>query len=729
MNNAKEALHENAGDEVSALIEKLHEIGKRLEVLTAGEVDAVASRDGRTVLLSRAQEHMRHRNAAMQVAIINALPARITVLDATGLILSVNQAWPQAVGADAPADPTHTIGANYLESLEAGSSDDAAAARQLSDGIRAVLDGTAKSFAHEYLRETPAPRCWFHVTATPLEEGGPGGAVIMQLDVTAQKQAEESLFISESRFRQLAEHIRDVFYLRDADSSRVLYVSPAYEEIWGRTCASLYAAPYSWAETIHPADIAATREQNRMGMLAGKIQLEYRIRRPDGSIRWIESRGFPVRDDAGKIVRIAGIAKDITESKLATQALRESMWRHVGMVTTAQDAIMTVDDERRIVLSNPAAELMFGYTNAELQGQPLELLMPAHLRADYAVYVAAFSKVGIMARRITGLRSFSGLRRNGEEFPIEASISRHESAGRQFHTAILRDVTERKAAEDRIRALNDTLEERVVERTAQLASANAELETFSYSVSHDLHAPLRHVAGFVNLLKEDAGDSLSEGSLRYLAKISRAAERMDHLINDLLAFSRVGRSELQRTCVDLGELVTEAIGDVQPEAGGRSIAWNIHPLPPVYVDRDLLRMVLVNLISNAVKFTGQRSEANIEIGSTVDEAGDTVIFISDNGAGFNPALGDKLFGVFQRLHSQSEFEGTGIGLANVQRIIRRHGGRAWAEGVVNGGATFYFSLPVAPVPSAITDEARDVEDGDASRQASLALSAPSTPVA
>jgi light-regulated signal transduction histidine kinase (bacteriophytochrome) len=233
----------------------------------------------------------------------------------------------------------------------------------------------------------------------------------------------------------------------------------------------------------------------------------------------------------------------------------------------------------------------------------------------------------------------------------------------------------------------------VVERTAQLAAANQELEAFSYSVSHDLRAPLRHIDGFLGLLKAKLEPTLDDESRRYMATISDAALRMAALIDDLLSFSRTGRFEMSKSRVDLNALVREVIGEFEPETQGRVIDWRIAELPVVTGDRAMLRVVLVNLISNALKFTQPRARAEIGIGCQPGREGETVISVRDNGVGFDMRYVDKLFGVFQRLHGVDEFEGTGIGLANVRRIIGRHGGTTWAEGKVDGGATFYISLP------------------------------------
>lgn len=363
-------------------------------------------------------------------------------------------------------------------------------------------------------------------------------------------------------------------------------------------------------------------------------------------------------------------------------------------------------DDEQLVLTR---RVVFQGKEAGIVSIASDLQELANRRDEYIGIVAAVWMVSLFAallmswlsqRAISGpIAQLAAIARQvstEKDYGVRAAVS-----GNTHEIAVLADAFNDMLAQiqqrDRsLRKAQEELEVRVERRTAELNAVNKELEAFSYSVSHDLRAPLRHVVGFAGLLQEHAKETIDDQSRKYLQTITDAATRMGRLIDDLLSFSRVGRSQLVTQRVSLNDIVTEARREVTSEIGiaARPIEWEVGGLPDVEGDAAMLRLVMVNLLSNAVKYTAPRPTARIEVGANGAKPGEVVVFVRDNGVGFDMQYVHKLFGVFQRLHAADEFEGTGVGLANVGRIIHRHGGRVWAEGKVDRGATFYFALPM-----------------------------------
>ena len=456
------------------------------------------------------------------------------------------------------------------------------------------------------------------------------------------------------------------------------------EELLGRT----------FQDITHPDDLQKDLDHLHR-LLAGEISTystEKRYFRKDRSVVWINLTVSTIGDASGHLKYFITIVEDITERKKAEEALSHSEKRYRAVVEQSAEGLYLVDgDTKRILETNPALQNMLGYTADELRGMELHEIV-AHDRKSVEANIERTLREGWRFIRERRYR-----RKDGSVVDVEIAASTINYGGKQVICAAIRDITERKRAEEEIRLLNEQLEQRVRQRTAQLEEANRELESFSYSVSHDLRAPIRHIGGFAQMLRQRAEPSLDETSLRYLNTIVRATDRAGTLIDDLLSFSRMTRTEMRPSVVDMNRFLREVLSDLSFETNGRDIDWRIGELSEVRGDPSMLRLVLQNLLSNALKYTRHRDQAVIEVGSTEGE-GEVVFCVRDNGVGFDEAYADKLFGVFQRLHASEEFEGTGIGLATVARIVHRHGGRVWAKGRVGEGATFYFSLPLPREP-------------------------------
>jgi PAS domain S-box-containing protein len=492
----------------------------------------------------------------------------------------------------------------------------------------------------------------------------------------------EELRVQAARAEALADE-RDQFFNSSRDLLAVAgtdgmfkRVSPSWERTLGWTEAEMLRRPY--LELIHPDDREATIREAR-GLAEGRetVAFENRYVAKDGSYRWLD---WTARLDRPGGCSIHCVARDVTARKQAEDRFR-------AVVEAAPNAIVMVDEAGRIVLVNELTERIFGYARSELLDRPVELLLPERFRAKHPDLRAQFF-AGPSRRAMGSGRDLFGLRKDGTEVAIEIGLSPIPSNEGVVVLAAVVDITLRKRAEDELRGLNADLRR----RSEEVEAANLELDAFSYSVSHDLRAPLRSIHGFSQAILEDNAGKFDPETEANFRRVQAAAKRMGQLVDDLLMLSRITRSEKVRQAVDLSALAGEVASDLRQGEPLRQVHLVVEEGLTAGGDPRLLRVVLENLIGNAWKFTSKLPRASIEFGA-VDADGERRFFVRDDGAGFDMAYAEKLFGAFQRLHAQSEFPGTGIGLATVARVVHRHGGRIWAEAAQGRGATFWFTLP------------------------------------
>ena len=483
---------------------------------------------------------------------------------------------------------------------------------------------------------------------------------------------EINLIESEIKLKAILDNSPSAIYLKDLNNKFIMVNKTTQrnhnlteKEILGKSLSDLFPN--------HPEAVAGYESNDKKVVLSGKAhEFEEEAVLADGKHTYF-SQKFPLKDLEGNVYAVCGISTDITFRKNATDKV-------IAILESAPDAIVIVDIAGIVQVVNRQTEKLFGYDRNEIIGYSVEMLLPQEVRSRHVHHRNGFVNDHSTRPMGSGLELFA-LKKNGDKFPVEISLSPIETAEGMLVSAAIRDITDRKLKDEKLKQLN-----------IKLTESNNELESFSYSVSHDLRAPLRHIIGFGEKLKRISTGRLSDEELRLLLKITGSAEKMGRLIDDLLMFSRVGRTGLSISLLDMDKLAEEVISEISLSGKLYDYSINTNKMPEAKADPFQLKIVLHNLLGNAIKYTGSSPVKKIEIGGYV-EGGDNIYFIKDTGCGFDMEYHDKLFGVFQRLHRDDEYEGTGIGLATVKRIISRHSGKIWAKSEIGKGSEFYFSLP------------------------------------
>ena len=526
---------------------------------------------------------------------------------------------------------------------------------------------------------------YVHITGIATENNEQ--CLMTAIDITERKRAEEEIQKTQILLKASIESPKDMMILSIDKNYQYLYFNSSLEKAMRIANVKDVKIGMNLLESISNDEDRRKSKINIDRALNGFSHIsieEY----GNAERHYYETRYNPIYNDKHEIIGATIFSVDITGRKQAEEALRESEEKYSKVFQTSPYAItITRAEDGKFIEVNDAFTSITGFTKEEAV-------------TDSSVNLELWADIEDRNRIVTALLQGRNIskeecmfkKKNGEIITGLFSAQVIHVHGKLFILSSINDITDRKQAEKEILNLNKDLDLHVKQRTAELKEANKELETFSYSISHDLKAPLRHINGFINLFLDHKSTELTEQKLEYLKLIFSSATEMDRLIDAILSFSRLNSSEIQKTMICSSDMVQQVIKFFEPETQNRKITFNVALLPDVKGDEKLIRQVWTNLISNAIKYTGKKTEAIIDIGSRVTDTG-TTFFVKDNGAGFNMKYAEKLFGVFQRLHRTRDFEGIGIGLANVNRIITRHGGYCSAEGEVGKGATFYFSLP------------------------------------
>lgn len=499
-------------------------------------------------------------------------------------------------------------------------------------------------------------------------------------EITAQKLAEQHLRESEERFRLLVESVKDYAIFRIDPNGKISSWNKGAQFMTGFSEAEILGKHVSVFYTVESVKKNEPEENLKIALEKGIHRgIDWKVKK-DGSLFYAEAVCTPFFDDKGMLKGYSKVMQDITDKKIAEDLMGEQREQIETIIGNAPSAVIVIDEKGNIIRWNAKAEQIFGWTLNEVLNKPMhEFIMPERFVAAHYQGIHHFLKTG-HGPVINKVIEIAAVRKNKEEFPIELGISAVRSRGKYIFIAFITDITERKKNEEQLKTAYEALD-----------LSNKELEAFTYSVSHDLRAPIRAIHSYTDILSKQLSEVLNEDNRRIMNSVQRNTSKMSQLINDLLELSHLGQKELQREKVDMDKVVNTVLEGMKHLSAFKKVNFKISPLPEAHADYNLMVQVFQNLISNAVKYSSLKENPEVEIGST-NEGLNTVYYVKDNGAGFDMKYYNKLFGVFQRLHSQEEFEGTGVGLTIVKRVIDKHHGKVWAESEPGKGAAFYFYI-------------------------------------
>jgi PAS domain S-box-containing protein len=618
-------------------------------------------------------------------AVFDTMSVGIVYQDATGAITAANRAAERILGLSLAQMQGRTSIDPRWRAVRADGADfpgeehPAMVALRTGECVHGVTMGVQSPAADE--------QRWIRIDATPLfsrDATSADGVYATFLDITELRRAEDALRESEEKYRGVVERASDGILI--AAAGKLVFANQAFAQMSGYSVEELEGGPYLH---LFPEDEQAVITDRVRRRLAGEdfvSTYEIDMLRKDGSRFTVEARAGVTT--FGNAPANLVIHRDITERKRLERQLDDERQRYRLLFENCGEAILLTQPDGAILSANPEACRMFGSSEEEICEVG---------RTGLVDVTDPRLAAGLQERAQTGKASgeLRFVRSDSTIFLGEISTRVYvDHLGEEKTSMVIRDLTERKAAEAEISRLNAELRERVVSRTEQLDATTRELEALAYSIAHDVRAPLRTIDGFSAMVIADEGERLAASSAEKLQRVRAAAQKLGVLMDDLLGLSKLSRRDLAREGVDVSALAAEVGAELAAEAPARAVALSVQPGMRAEADPRLVRLILRELLDNAWKFSSGCEQAQVEVGA-LDADGECVFFVRDDGAGFEMDYAAHLFGVFQRMHPQGEFEGDGVGLATVQRLVRRHGGRVWAEAEVENGATFFFTLPAA----------------------------------